>query len=95
MAAREASIEKYLGGLVAERGGLYIKLVPFSLRGVPDRLIVLPGGVVQFVELKRPSGGKIGPLQVWWRDRLLALGCRHAFVKSRQEADQLIEEFDA
>lgn len=94
MSVKEASIEKYLGSLIEERGGIYIKLVPFSLRGIPDRLIVLPGPVVAFVELKRPKGGRIAPLQHWWAKRLTDLGCRHAFVKNKSECEALVKEMD-
>lgn len=91
MATKEASIEDYLRARVADLGGVCIKLSPVGLRGVPDRLIVLPGRVI-FVELKRPKGGVIAALQHWWRDRLIALGCEHQYVKTRAEVDALLGE---
>lgn len=87
---REASIEDYLRERVEALNGVCIKLSPVGLRGVPDRLIVLPGPRVIFVELKRPKGGVISALQHWWRDRLVRLGCEHHFVKTRAEVDALI-----
>ena len=90
MVTREASIEGYLRERVEALGGVCIKLSPVGLRGVPDRLIVLSGPRVIFVELKRPKGGVISALQHWWRKRLLALGCEHHFVKTRVEVDALI-----
>lgn len=90
MAVKEASIEEYLRSRVEALGGVCIKLSPVGLRGVPDRLIVLSGPRVVFVELKRPKGGVISALQHWWRKRLLALGCEHHFVKTRVEVDALI-----
>lgn len=92
MATREASIEEYLRRTVEVQGGVCIKLSPVGLRGVPDRLIVLPGPRVVFVELKRPKGGVISALQHWWRDRLVRLGCEHEFVKTRAEVDALLEK---
>ena len=50
MAQREASIEEYLRQRVEVLGGVCIKLSPVGLRGVPDRLIVLSGPRVLFVE---------------------------------------------
>lgn len=88
---REVSIEKFLIECVRKFGGVSIKLVPFSLKGVPDRLIVLPGPEIAFVELKRPKGGRIAPHQHWWKARLEALGCRHAFVHTRAEVETLLE----
>lgn len=90
MATKEASIEEYLRERVSGLSGVCIKLSPVGLRGVPDRLIVLPGPRVIFVELKRPRGGVISALQHWWRDRLRALGCEHHFVKTRAEVDALL-----
>ena len=90
MVTREASIEGYLRERVEALGGVCIKLSPVGLRGVPDRLIVLSGPRVVFVELKRPKGGVISALQHWWRKRLLALGCEHHFVKTRVEVDALL-----
>lgn len=90
MRTREASIEEYLRGQVEVRKGVCIKLSPVGLRGVPDRLIVLPGPRVIFVELKRPTGGVISGLQHWWRARLVALGCEHHFIKTRAEVDALL-----
>jgi hypothetical protein len=87
---KEASIEEYLRVRVNELEGLCIKLSPTGLRGVPDRLIVLPGPRVIFVELKRPKGGVIAKLQHWWRDRLIRLGCEHQFIKTRAEVDALL-----
>lgn len=90
MAVKEASIENYLKDSVEAKGGICLKLSPVGLRGVPDRLIILAGPRIVFVELKRPSGGVIARLQHWWRNRLLALGCEHNFVKTRAEVDALL-----
>lgn len=90
MATRERAIEKFLVERVNARQGMALKLVPFGLTGIPDRLIILPGPRLIFVEVKRPVGGRISPHQHWWRERLLALGCEHAFVRSREEVEALI-----
>lgn len=88
---KETSIEKYLVECVENMGGVGIKLSPISgLRGIPDRLIILPGPRVIFVEVKRPSGGVISAHQSWWRKKLTALGCEHAFVKTRGEVEALL-----
>ena len=92
MATREASIEDYLRTRVNDLGGVCIKLSPVGLRGVPDRLIVLQGPRVIFVELKRPKGGVISALQHWWRARLMKLGCEHHFIKTRAEVDAMVGE---
>ena len=39
----------------------------------PDRIVLLPGGRVAFVEMKRP-GGRVDPLQEYWHNQLRSLG---------------------
>lgn len=70
---RESSIEKRLCSAVKDRGGLALKLPGCSLAGVPDRLVLLPGGKVGFVETKA-RGGKPRPLQLKRHERLREMG---------------------
>lgn len=91
MPVRESSVEAYLRDLIVQRDGLCIKLSPAAYVGIPDRLVLLPGGFVCFVEVKKPRGGVIAPLQNWWRDRLTRLGFLHLFVFTKADADTLIE----
>ena len=41
--------------------------------GFPDKIILLPGGVALFAELKTPTG-TMRPGQLYWIDRLNKLG---------------------
>jgi hypothetical protein len=89
---RESSIEGYLRKQVEAAGGLCIKLSPVGYVGIPDRLVLLPGGRVMFVEVKKPKGGLVAKAQVWWRDRLVGLGMTHRYVFTREDVDGLLEE---
>ena len=60
--ATEDSVENHLRKLVKTMRGLCIKLNPFGVRGIPDRIVLLPGGIVLFYELKRPVGGSYEPV---------------------------------
>ena len=51
----EKNLEKKLRQHVKNRGGLCLKWVSPGFTGVPDRICLLPGGRVVFVELKRPG----------------------------------------
>lgn len=51
----EASLEEFFRKQVRLVGGLVIKLAP-TQRGIPDRLVILPGGRITFVELKAEDG---------------------------------------
>jgi hypothetical protein len=41
---------------------------------VPDRIVLLPGGRVYFVETKRPKDGELSALQIKWQEWLIELG---------------------
>lgn len=70
----EKEIEKKLRERVEKYGGRCLKWVCPGWSGVPDRIILLPGGRVRFVETKRPKGGQLSELQKWWAKKLIDLG---------------------
>lgn len=74
MTALEKDIEQKLRRTVEKHGGRCLKWTCPGWSGVPDRIILLPGGRVVFVELKRPKGGVLSPMQKKWRDWLTCLG---------------------
>jgi hypothetical protein len=94
MPTREASVETYLRDRVRGAGGLCVKLNPAGYVGIPDRLVVLPGGRVLFIEVKKPKGGVVGKLQYVWRDRLREMGMEHRFVLTRDDVDDIIGQGD-
>lgn len=51
----ERQIEQHLRDSVRNLGGWCLKLVCPGFTGVPDRLVLIPGGVMCFVETKRPG----------------------------------------
>ncbi|HFZ1920597.1 TPA: VRR-NUC domain-containing protein [Serratia marcescens] len=70
---RESTIERHLVARVKAAGGIAYKFVSPGLRGVPDRVVLLPGGRIIFVECKAP-GEKPRPEQLRQHARLHALG---------------------
>lgn len=59
---REIVVEEYLRDQVIELGGLCEKFVSPGKRGVPDRIITWPCGMIHFIETKAP-GKKPDPCQ--------------------------------
>ena len=59
---REKVIEQYFVAEVKKLGGIALKLNSTSMKGLPDRLILLPNGILFFAELKA-TGKKARPLQ--------------------------------
>ncbi len=75
----EKMIEARLRDGVKALGGVAYKWVSPGNAGVPDRIVVLPGGAVHFIELKRESG-KPTRMQKAQIARLRALGADCAVV---------------
>jgi hypothetical protein len=72
---RERDIERHLVERVKALGGMCIKFTSPGRRGVPDRIVMLPDGVLHWVELKRP-GGTLEAHQAREHARMLKLGQR-------------------
>lgn len=91
---REKEVESYLREQVKKQGGRALKFVSPGNAGVPDRLVILPGGKVLFVELKG-DGGRLSPLQNYWLNVLNALGVAAFVCWSREDVDNLLEPYKA
>lgn len=74
MITLEKQIEQTLVNMVRKHGGLCLKWVCPGWAGVPDRIVLLPGGRIIFAELKRPKGGVLSSRQKWWGKKLIDLG---------------------
>ncbi|MCD8300713.1 MAG: VRR-NUC domain-containing protein [Clostridiales bacterium] len=70
---KEKTIEQQLVREVKKREGICPKWVSPGFDGVPDRIVLLPGGHCAFVEVKAP-GQKARPLQLARHDQLRSLG---------------------
>ena len=88
---REAEIERKLTSAVKARGGLCPKFVSPGWDGVPDRIVLLPGGKLGFVELKAP-GQKLRPLQRRRREQLECLGFRVFVVDGVEQIGGMLHE---
>lgn len=87
----ETRIEKHLKNRVKKQGCLALKFTVPGMSGMPDRLILLPGGKVYFVELKKP-GGKLKKLQQKRAEMLKALGFSVYCLDSNETVDSFIKE---
>ncbi len=81
----EHDIEEKLRTRVKAYGGRCLKWVSPGKSGVPDRIVLLPGGRIIFVETKRPKGGKLSPLQLYWGRTLTSMGFEVWVIWNRQD----------
>ena len=70
---REKRVESLLTRRVKELGGWAVKIAPI-ISGFPDRMVILPGGRVFFVELKAPKK-RVAAHQAVVHRKLATLGC--------------------
>lgn len=87
--ASESDIERRLVVEVRKAGGMCLKFTSPSTRGVPDRIVLLPGGMVSFVELKAP-GKKPTRLQRIMHERIRSLGFRVSVVDSTEGIREVV-----
>ena len=91
---REKTLEGKLVRAVRALGGIAPKLVSPGFDGMPDRLILLPGGGIAFAELKAP-GKKPRPLQLRRKRQLEALGFRVYVIDHPDRIGGVLDELCA
>ena len=90
---REKIIEKELVRAVKDKGGIAPKFTSPGFDGMPDRLVLLPGGRMGFVELKAP-GKKPRALQLARHSLLRRLGFKVYVIDEINQIDSVLEEID-
>lgn len=91
---KETDIEKRLVSEVERRGGQCLKYFNPAKVGYPDRICLLPGGVLFWVEVKAPT--KVPrSIQLIRMDQLASLGQKVHVVDTFDAVDKLMEEYDS
>lgn len=88
----EKTVEEYLVKKVKEIGGIAYKFTSPGNAGVPDRIVILPGGRIHFIETKRPKGGVTKKRQKMQHDRIKIRGANVRQVYTKEEVDAFIKE---
>lgn len=88
---RESAVEGRLTEMLRERSALCLKFVSPGNPGVPDRIVLLPGGRVVFVEVKA-QGGQLGALQERQIARMRGLGADVRVLKGMEQVRGFVEE---
>ena len=86
----EKRIERRLVRMTSQMGGMALKFVSPGMDGVPDRMILLPGGRIAFAELKAP-GKSPRPLQVRRMAQLSRLGFRVYVIDGPEQISEVLQ----
>lgn len=88
---REKTIEQSLNKAVKSYGGIAVKLVSPGFVGMPDRLVLLPGGGLGFVEVKAP-GKKPRAIQTVRHKQLQQLGFKVYVLDNKEQIGGIIDD---
>ncbi|MCM1497165.1 MAG: VRR-NUC domain-containing protein [Clostridium sp.] len=88
---REKQIEQKLVLAVKRCGGICPKFVSPGFDGMPDRIILLPGGRLGFAEVKAP-GRKPRPLQETRHGLLRRLGFKVYVLDNAGQIEEILRE---
>lgn len=89
----EKYIERYLCTQIQQRGGICLKYSNQGAMGYPDRLCILPGGVIFWAELKS-KGKHPTTLQKIRIDALTDLGCKVYVCDSVGAVDRVLDQLN-
>lgn len=87
---KESVIEGKLRKKVVDMGGRFFKWVSPGSDGVPDRIAILPGGRIYFVELKTDKG-RLTDIQKYQQEVLRRLGCNVTTVYGETGIENFVE----
>lgn len=77
--------------MVRDRGGLCYKFVSPGNPGVPDRIVITPGGQTIYVELKTEVG-RLAAIQKWQHEELRKRGAEVRTLKGMEQVRAFIQE---
>ena len=87
----EKIIERKLIKAAKNMGGLALKFISPGYDGVPDRIVLFPGGRIAFVEVKAP-GKTLRPLQVRRKRQLESLGFKVYVLDDPGQIEEILQE---
>ena len=79
----ESNVEQHLRDTVRALGGRTVKLNSAWWKGIPDQMVLLPGGIMCLVETKTPAN-RLSPVQKTAAKIFRDLGFEVACLNSRE-----------
>lgn len=93
MIESEKKLEAQLRDGVMRAGGWSLKMLTAYVKGLPDRLCLLPQGRIFFAEIKTTKK-KPTPIQLLVQSRIRKLGFRVEVLDSSQQIKDLLKEYE-
>ena len=87
----EKDLEAKVGRWVRRRGGLWLKWVSPGYTGVPDRILIGPGGLIACVEMKQETG-RLMKRQRYVGDVLRTYGFKVFVIYNEEQALTMMRE---
>lgn len=89
----EGKVQAYAKAELEKLGALVRKIRYEGRNGCPDLLVLLPGGVVWFVEVKKDEDTDPDPHQAREHERMQKRGANVFMVGSKSQVDSLIANY--
>lgn len=89
--ANEKLLERKLRESVKKLGGWAVKFWVVNLAGFPDRIVLMPGGGIWFVEMKS-TGKEPSPIQKVIQSKLRSLGFEVWVIDTQILLDEFLNE---
>lgn len=92
MTSIEKKIEQAFSKSVERHGGISVKMGVLHFSGLPDRMALLPGGVMFFAEIK-DRGEKPKAIQALVHRKIRALGFEVIVIDDESQIAPLLQKF--
>lgn len=89
MIESEKTLEKKLGTKVKELGGWSLKFTSTFISGLPDRIVLMPGGRIFFAEIKTTKQ-KPRKIQLLMHRKLQALGFKVYVIDTTEQINEIL-----
>lgn len=89
----EKTIEKILNLSVKKLGGWSIKLLPFNIAGLPDRICLFPRGRLFFAEIKTTKKEPT-PIQKIIHKKLRSLGFEVHIIDKSEQIKEILSNYE-
>lgn len=93
MIESEKILENKLKDIIKDLGGLYIKLLANYIKGLPDRVCLLPGGILFFAEIKTTKQ-KPEKMQQYIHSKLKQLGFKVFVIDNSEDLKAIKNQYD-